>query len=96
MSESDLITAHILLDFRQRKYAYRLVSLPDSIPTKVILPVILRTGDKHAQLEDQPKDDGIWATIQKVQSYGQHLARQVIVRFCVDPADRVESVGNLE
>ncbi len=96
MSESGLILAHILLGFRQRKYAYRLLSLPDSIPTKAILTITLRIGDGHAQPEDQPESDGIWATQQKVKSYGQHLARQVTVGFCVDPADGVEPVRNLE
>ena len=95
-SESGLIPAHILLDFRQRKYAYRLLSLPDSISTKVILLITLRTGDEHARFEDQPEGDGIWASHQKVKSYGQHLACQVTVGFCVDPADRVKLVGNLE
>lgn len=31
MNEAGLIPANILLDFRQRKYAYRILSLPDSI-----------------------------------------------------------------
>lgn len=41
MSEAGLIPAHIMLDFRQRKYAYSLLSLPEFIPTKAILPVTL-------------------------------------------------------
>lgn len=64
MCESGLIPAHIILDFRQRKYAYRLLSLPDSISTKGILPITLRIGDDHAQPKDQPEGDGIWATHQ--------------------------------
>ena len=45
MSESGLIPAHVLLDYRQRKYAYRLLTLPDENPAKNILPVTLRSGD---------------------------------------------------
>ena len=59
MSESGLTPAHIMLDFRQRMYAYRLLSLPDSMPTKDILPVTLRVGDGNAQPEDQPELDSI-------------------------------------
>ncbi len=92
MSESRLILALIFVDFWQRKYAYRLLSLPESIPTKAILPINLQIGDGNAQPKDQPEDDGIWATHQKVKNYGQHLARQVSVGFCIDPADGVEPV----
>lgn len=35
--------------YRQRKYAYRLLTLPDGHPTKDILPVSLRSGDGSAQ-----------------------------------------------
>ncbi len=45
IDESGLIPAHVLLDFRQRNYAYRLLSLPDSIPTKDFLLITLRVGD---------------------------------------------------
>lgn len=48
MSESGLIPAHIILDFRQRKYAHRLFSLPESIPTKAILPATLQVGDGNS------------------------------------------------
>lgn len=49
MSSLGLLPAYILLDSRQRVYAHRLLSLPDSIPTKDILPITLRTGDENAQ-----------------------------------------------
>lgn len=55
MSESGLIPAHIMLGSRQRKYTYRLLSLPESISTKAILPVTLRIGDGNAQPEDYPE-----------------------------------------
>ncbi len=79
MSESGLIPAHILLDFRQHKYAYRLLSLPDSIPTKDILPITLRRGDGHTQPEDQPEHDSAWAGNGPIATYSQRLARQVSI-----------------
>ena len=92
MSESGLIPAHILLDFRQRKYAYRLLSLPDSIPTKDILPITLRIGDGNAQPEDQPEHDSAWASNGPIATYGQRLARQVSIGFTIDPAEGTEPV----
>lgn len=91
MSESGLIP-HILHDFRQRKYACRLLSLPDSIPTKDILPITLRVGDGNAQPEDQQEQDDVWASNQHITIYGQRLARQVSVRFSIDPAEGTEPI----
>ena len=85
-----------MLDYRQRKYAHRLLTLPDSHPTKDILLITLRVGDGNAQPEEQPEGDGIWSTNQKVKNYGQHLARQVSTRFCIYPAEGVEPVMNLK
>ncbi len=55
--ESGLILAHFSLDFSQRNYAYRFLSLLDSIPTKDILFHTLRIEDHNAQQEDQPDQD---------------------------------------
>lgn len=68
MSESGLIPARIMLDYRQRKYAHRLLTLPDGHPTKDILPITLRAGDGNAQPEEQPEGDGIWSTNQTVKN----------------------------
>ena len=92
MNESGIISAHILLDFRQRKYAYRLLSLPDSRPTKDILPIILRIGDGNTQPEDQPEHDSVWASNEPIATYGQQLARQVSIGFTIDPAEGIEPV----
>lgn len=96
ISKSDLILSHILLDFWQRKYAYCLLNFLNFIPIKAIFLIILQIGDKHVQPKDQSKDDRIWATHQKFKNYGQHLACQVIVEFCVDLANRVLPVRNLK
>ena len=92
MSEAGLTPAHILLDFRQRKYAYRILSLPDSILTKEILPASLRVGDGDAQPEDQPEADLIWSSSQRITVYGQRLARQISVNFSIDPAEGTEPI----
>lgn len=77
MSESGLVPARMMLDYRQQKYALRLLTLPDGHLAKDILPITLRIGDGNAQPGDQPVGDAIWASHQKVKNYGQHLARQV-------------------
>ena len=92
ISESDLIPAHVLLDFRQQKYAYRILSLPDSIPTKEILPITLRIGDGNAQPNEQPEKDAIWASNERITTYGQRLARQISVTGCIDPAEGTEPI----
>ena len=92
MSESGLLPAHVLLDFRQRAYAHRILSLPNSIPTKDILPITLREGDGHTQPEDLPECDSIWSTTQRIRTYGQHLARRISLGFCIDPAEGVEPI----
>lgn len=93
MSESGLLPAHILLDCRQRIYAHRTLSLPDSIPTKDILPLSLRIGDGNAQPEDLPECDSIWSTTRRIRTYGQHPARQVSIGFSIDPAEGVEPIS---
>ena len=93
MSESGLLPAHILLDFRQRPYAHRILSLPDSIPTKDILPIALRTGDENAQPEDLPECDSIWSSTQRVRTYGQHLAKRVSIGFSINRAEGVEPIS---
>ena len=92
VSESGLIPAHIMLDFRQRIYAYRLLSLPESIPTKDILPITLRRGDGNAQPEDQPELGSILASNQHITTYGQQLARPVLARFSIDPAEGTKPI----
>lgn len=92
MSKSGLTPAHILLDFRQRRYAYRILSLSDDLPTKHILPHTLRVGDGNDQPGEQPEDDLHWSTGQKIRTYSQHLARQLSVNFSIDPAEGVEPI----
>lgn len=92
ISESGLTPAHVLLDFRQRKYAHRILSLPDSIPTKEILPITLRIGDGNAQPNEQPEKDAIWASNERITNYGQRLARQISIKGCIDPAEGTETI----
>ena len=92
MSASGLLPAHVLSDFCQRAYAHLILSFPNSIPTENILPISLREGDGHTQPEDLPQCDSIWSTTQRIRSYGQHLARQISVGFCIDPTERVEPI----
>ncbi len=92
MSESGLIPAEIRLEYRQRKYAYRLLTLPDGHPTKDILPITLRVGDGSTQPGEIPENDEIWSSNQKVKTYGERLAQQVSIGFSIDLAEGVEPV----
>ena len=93
MNDLGLLPAHILLDSRQRAYAHRILCLPDSIPTKGILPITLQIGDGNARPEELPEYDLIWSTNQRIRTYGQHLAKQVSVGFSIDPAEEVEPIS---
>ena len=92
INNSGLLPAYILLDSRQRAYTYRILSLPNSIPTKDILPVTFRTGDGNMQPEDLPEYDLVLTTNQWIRNYRQHLARQVSVRFSIDSSERVRPI----
>ncbi len=92
MSESGLIPAEIMLDYRQRKYAYRLLILSDGHPTKDILLITLRVGNGNTQPGELPEKNEIWSLSQKVKTYGQRLAQQVSIGFSIDLAEGVEPV----
>lgn len=59
MSKSGLILAKILLDYWQRKYAYHLLILPDRHPTKDILLITLRVGNRSVQSGELLEKDEI-------------------------------------
>lgn len=96
MSEAGLILAEIMLNYRQRKYAHRLLTLPDEHPTKDILPVSLRLGDRDAQPGKLTENDEIWFLNQKVRNLDQQFAWQVSVDFSIDYAKGVEPVIHLK
>lgn len=90
MSESGVLPARILPDFRQFVYAHRILSLFNLIPIKDIFFITLQTGDRNAQPEDVPECNTIWSSAQHIRTYGQHLARQTLIGFSIDPAEEVE------
>ena len=92
INDSGLLPAHILLNSWQRAYAHRILCLLDSVPTKDILPITLRTGDGNAQPEELPEYNLIWSTNQRIWTDGQHLATQVSAGFSIDPAEGVEPI----
>ena len=79
-----------MLDYRQRKYAYQPLTLPDG--NQDIFPVTLRSDDGSAQPGEQPEDYEIWAHNQRVKNYGQYLAQQVSIGFFIDPAYGIQPV----
>lgn len=90
--KAGLIPAKLLLDSRQKAYAYRLLTLPNCHPTKQVLPISLREGDKNSQPGEQPKDTLMWAESRKPKLFGHLLAQQVASNHAIDPADGVEPV----
>ena len=48
-SKAGLVSAKILLDSNQKKYAYWLLTLPNQHLAKNILPISIREGDGNSQ-----------------------------------------------
>ena len=92
LCEAGLIPASTLLDYRQRSYAYRLLSLPDQHPAKEILPASLRVGDASSQPGELPDDTLMWTENTRPTLYGQWLAWQLTTDHSIDPAHGVEPV----
>ena len=59
MGESGFIPLYFLINFWQRNYVDRFLSLPHSILTKDILPITLRVRDKNLQPGNQPDQDAL-------------------------------------
>ena len=90
LSEAGLIPARILLDLRQKRYTYRLLTLSDGHPTKGILPVSMREGDGSSQPGEQPKNTLMWVENARPTLLGQLLAWRLAFDQSMDPADGVE------
>lgn len=70
--------------------------LSDEHPKKDILPDSLRNGNGDAQPGDLPEYDEIWFSNKRARTYGQQLAQQVFVSFCIDPAEGIEPIMHLQ
>lgn len=92
LSEAGLITAKLLLDFRQNSYTYQLLTMPDHHPTKHILPISLREGGENSQPGEQPKGTLLWVESAKPKLFGHLLAQQVASNHSIEPADGLEPV----
>lgn len=88
LCEAGLIPTSILLDYRQGRYTHRLLSLHDSRPTKKILPISLREGDRGFQPGEVPENA-------RPNLYGQWLAWQITTDHSIDRAEGVEPVTHL-
>lgn len=92
LSEAGLIPAQILLDYRQRMYAYWPLTFPDQHPTKTILPISLRKRDRNSQPGEQPVNTLLQTENTRPVLYGQQLIWQIAFNHAIDPAARVEPV----
>ena len=94
--EAGLIPASKLLNYRQRQYAYRLLSLPDQHLAKNILPISLKKGDASYQPGELPENTLMWTENARPTLYGHWLAWQISIGHSIDPADGVEPVEDME
>lgn len=94
LSEAGLVPAKILLDSRQKKYAYRLLTLPDQHPAKNILLISMGEGDGNSQPGEQPDNTLMWIESAKPPLLGHRLARQLALDNSIDPAEGIELVEN--
>ena len=90
LCEAGLIPASVLLDYRQRIYACRLLRLPEMHPAKEILSISLRKGDQDFQPGELPENSLVWTENSRPALYGQWLAWQITLDHAIDPADGVE------
>ena len=92
LCEAGLVPASVLLDHRQRVYTHRLLCLPNSHPTKEILPISLREGDRAFQPGELLENTLIWTQDERPTSFGQWLEWQITIDHCIDSAEGVELV----
>lgn len=59
MSKSGLVSARMMLDYRQRKYTFQLLTLPDDYLSKNILSIMLKVGERNLLPEDLLEHDWI-------------------------------------
>ena len=62
------------------------------IPIKDICLITFQSKNRHAQPENLPKNDLVWTSNQRIRIYGQYFARQVLIRFSINPAEVVELI----
>lgn len=74
LCEDDLATASAVLDYWQRLYRHRLLSLPDQHSIKENLPISLRLRDASFQLGELPDNTLTWTENRRSNLYGQWLA----------------------
>ena len=96
LCEAGLVLASTLLNYRQRQYALRLLSLPDQHPTKEILPISLRKGDAGSQPGQLPENTFMWTENARPTLYEHWLAWPISYEHSIDPADGVEPVEIME
>jgi ribonuclease HI len=90
--EAALEPAEVLLDSRVTGYTTRLLTLPETHPAALILPITLRHGDTHAQPGEQPLNDREWAArdTKVPKRLGQRLAKHLAQRLKEDPSRGIE------
>lgn len=93
MSKTGLIPAQILLNHRQKIYAYYLLIFPNDHLIKKILPISFWNKNANFSREKkQPEDLLIWASKKRPNSFSQWLPWQISNTLAVDLDYGVELV----
>jgi ribonuclease HI len=90
LREAGLDAAEVALDNQQRRYAARLLALPQGHQAQEVLPVTLQERDRHAQPGEQPVNNQEWAQPGAAKTLGQHLAQKLATQLEVDPSGGFE------
>ena len=96
IKEAGLRPATSLLSNRQRRYAHRILSLPQDNPTRNILPLTFRVGDAHAQPGEIKSGDWDWLEDHKAKTLGQRLANSLADSTVVDTSYGFEFTKRVE
>lgn len=83
------------MNFREKTYAYQLLTLLDHYLTKNILLVSLRKGDESSKPGKQPNDKLTWTKKIKPREFGHLLAQMVSSNNVIDSEDEVDSVDGM-
>ena len=91
IKEAGLRPAISLLNNRQRRYAQRLLSLPNENAIRNILPETLRDGDAYAEPGDQELSNWDWLSISNAKNLGNRLASSLIRGIELDTSYGIEN-----
>lgn len=95
VKEAGLQPAKSLLNNRQRRYAQKLLALPNDNTLRSILPETLRDGDAHVQPGEQEPSNWDWISARNMKNLGQRLANSLVEGTDLDTSFGIEYTERL-